>query len=210
MDVSSPISSVVPGVGGLVLAVLARTGQPLTGRRIAAMLAPTASQSGVNDALRDLTLHGLVLREEAGSAYLHRLNPDHLAAPAIRALASLRQNLLGAITDHVGRWSLPAHAVWLFGSTARGDGHVGSDVDLLVVRGDGVDEDDHRWGNQLSELIEAVRAWTGNPAEIVEHDRTSLRALAASGDALVAGLVRDAVVIVGPTPATLLSTAQAA
>lgn len=210
MDVSSPISSVVPGIGGLVLAILSRTTQPLTGRRIAAMLAPVASQSGVNDALRDLVRHGLVLREHAGSAYLHRLNRHHLAAPAVVALASLRQSLVDAIVDHVNRWEVSAQAVWLFGSTARGDGHVDSDVDLLVVRPVDVDEDDPRWEDQLSGLTEAVHAWTGNPAGILEHDRTSLGALATSRDALIDDLVRDALVILGPSPTTLLDTARAA
>ena len=210
MDVSSPISSVVPGVGGLVLAILSRTTQPLTGRRIAAMLAPAASQSGVNDALRDLVRHGLVLREHAGSAYLHRLNRNHLAAPAVVALASLRQSLLDAIAHHVAGWEAPAQAVWLFGSTARGDGHVGSDVDLLVVRPVDVDEADPCWEAQLSDLTEAVHVWTGNPAEILEHDATSLGALVASGDALIDDLIRDVLVITGPSPTMLLRTARAA
>ncbi|MEY3389263.1 MAG: hypothetical protein RLZ74_869, partial [Actinomycetota bacterium] len=35
MDLSSPISSVIPGVGGVVLQILARTDQPLTGSGIA-------------------------------------------------------------------------------------------------------------------------------------------------------------------------------
>ena len=204
------MTSVVPGVGGLVLTVLARTAQPLTGRRIATMLAPAASQSGVNDVLRDLARHGVVLRERAGSAYLHRLNPDHLAAPAIRALASLRQALIDEVAHRVDGWPLPAHAVWLFGSTARGDGHTASDIDLLVVRRDDVEEDDPRWEAQLSELTEAVHAWTGNPAEIVEHDRASLSALAASGDALIDNLTQDAVVITGPGLAAMLAPARAA
>ena len=60
-----------------------------------------------------------------------------------------------------------AHAA-LFGSAARGDGGLDSDIDLLIVRPDGVDEEDSAWRAQIDLLYDRVRAWTGNPAAIVD------------------------------------------
>ena len=149
VDVTSPISSVVPGVGGLVLAVLARTDRALTGRRLAELVAPSASQTGVNCALHVLAASGVVQRERAGPSYLYRLNRDHLAADAITALATMRERLVDRIGQRVASWEIPAEAVWLFGSAARGDGSTSSDVDLVVVRPADVDEDDETWARQL-------------------------------------------------------------
>ena len=60
MDVSNPIRSVIPAVQGDVLAVLARTDVPLTGRGISRLI-PEVSDSGVKKALRALNDAGLVL-----------------------------------------------------------------------------------------------------------------------------------------------------
>lgn len=204
MDVRSPISSVVPGVTGVVLAVLGRTDIPLTGRRIAEMVAPSASQSGVNAALQQMAREGVVHREEAGSAYLYRLNSDHLAAEAILQLVSLREAFFERVAERARSWQVPATAVWIFGSAARADGDSSSDIDLLVVRPPDVDEDDERWARQLDDLGAAVLTWTGNSPQVVEHDETSLLTLAARGDRLVDDLRDHALAISGPSPREVL------
>ncbi|MFM9112316.1 MAG: hypothetical protein ACKOPB_03520, partial [Actinomycetota bacterium] len=60
MDVSSPISSVIPGVPGVVLQILARTELPLTGNGIADLADGVVSRAGVTKALSTLVAHGLV------------------------------------------------------------------------------------------------------------------------------------------------------
>lgn len=194
---TSPMSSVVPGVAGEVLTVLARTTRPLTGRQIASLVEASASQSGVSRVLRELGARGIVHHQPAGSAHLYTLNREHLAAPAIVELASLRQRLVDRIAEQAGRWELPAEAVWLFGSTVREQDGPGSDVDVVVLRAPAVDEDDPAWEDQLSRLTEGVHAWTGSPADLVEHDRASLGVLVTSGDRFVDELRRDAVTVTG-------------
>lgn len=61
----------------------------------------------------------------------------------------------------------------VYGSTARGDGDESSDVDLFIVRPDGVDEESGRWREQIAELERAVRAWSGNSAAISELGKRS-------------------------------------
>ncbi|MBU4335843.1 MAG: hypothetical protein KJ548_04650, partial [Actinobacteria bacterium] len=60
-----------------MLAVLASTSTPLTGRAIAELTRPRVSQPRVARILTDLTEAGLVDRVQAGSASLFTLNRDH-------------------------------------------------------------------------------------------------------------------------------------
>ena len=99
MDLTRPMHSVIPSVQGDVLAVLARTQQPLTGRGVAELIDGRASVSGVKVALRALVVSGLVTAEPHPPAMLYRLNRQHLAANSIEELANLRGRLLSAMRD---------------------------------------------------------------------------------------------------------------
>lgn len=194
MDLSNPIRSVIPSVQGDVLAVLARTEAPLTGRGIAGLV-DGVSPSGVKLALRALTDAGLVLVESHPPANLYRLNRRHLAAHAIAALASLRAQMITAMRDHIASWNSASWGAWLFGSAARGDGSTASDIDVLVVRPDAVDEDDPCWTAQLERFTDDVGEWTGNPCSIIEYSRTEFDDLLASTERLAGDLRRDAVAL---------------
>lgn len=118
--------------------------------------------------LERLVEHGIVFRERAGRAWLYSLNRDHLAAPAIIELTELRALLVDRLRADLAAWDEPALAAVLFGSAARGDGDLDSDIDLLIVRPEGVDEEYATWRAQLDRLSDRVLAWTGNHAGIVE------------------------------------------
>lgn len=199
MDLSSPIRSVIPSVHGAVLAVLARSDRPLSGRRTAELTGGRAGQARVNAVLGDLTAAGLVLREVHPPAYLYLLNREHLAAEAITALADLREQLLSRIRQTVEGWRQPAVAVWLFGSAARGEGGTDSDIDLLVLRPDAVDEDDPAWVLQVDDLAAQVVTWTGNRCEIAEYSAEQFASMVASGERLASELRTQAVRIWGDT-----------
>lgn len=194
MDLSKPIRSVIPMSHGDVLAVLARTDRPLTGRRVAALTDGRLSQTGVNLALRALVRAGLVLVEAQPPANLYRLNRQHLAAPSIEALAALRARLIAAMTEHIGAWEIHTEGAWLFGSAARGDGDDASDIDVLVLRPDPVDEG--VWDAQVERFTAAVQAWTGNRCDVVEYTSEEFTELMArSDDPLTVGLRSDAVAL---------------
>src|SRR4051812_1306892 len=99
MDVARPYAAVAPSLDGDVLVVLAGVTGPLTGRQVAE-LARRGSQSAVSAVLDRLVEHGLVLRQKAGRAHLHTLNREHVAAPAVEALARARSVLF----DRIGRY----------------------------------------------------------------------------------------------------------
>lgn len=198
MDVSRPISTVIPGLAGPILHVLARTEQPLTGSAIAAVIGhDDASRAGVNKALKSLITGGLVHCQPAGRANLYTLNRRHLAAPAIIALSDLRSTLLGHIRALVESWSLQPDAAWMFGSAARGDGSASSDIDLLLVRSDRIDPDSPTWAAQAAALVEHVHLWTGNRCELLEYSVDELAALARRSDPIIDSLRRDAITVVG-------------
>jgi hypothetical protein len=193
VDLSSPIRSVIPGSQGVVLAVLARTDRPLTGRRVAELTDGRLSQTGANLALRALERAGLVLVEAQPPAKLYRLNRQHLAAPSIEALATLHDRLIAAMTEHIASWAIPTDGAWLFGSAARGDGDESSDIDVLVLRPDEVDD---AWDDQVEQFATAVTAWTGNRCAVIEYTAGEFAELMQRPeDRLAVGLRADAVAL---------------
>lgn len=171
-----------------------------------ARLAPEGSQPGIWKALTRLSDIGVVDRQDAGSASLYTLNREHLAAPGIEALVSLRTTLLQRIRDAIEAWEIaPAH-LSMFGSAARGDGDVDSDIDLFVVRPAGVDEDDPVWTSQLDRLSESVRRWTGNPVAVSELSTEETRRLAAERPPIAQSLEADAITLAGTDIHSLLRT----
>jgi predicted nucleotidyltransferase len=197
LDVSFPMSAVVPSAHGPVLAVLARTSEPLTGRAIAELTRPTVSPRQVATVLDALSRSGLVERQHAGSAYLYRLNVDHVAAGAVLELAGLRHALWDRMAAATAAWTRPPAAVVVYGSAARGDGGVDSDIDVLVVRRDDVDADDHAWQEDLVAFAGQVQRWSGNPCEVLERSAQQLADMADDGEVLIGDLRRDGVFLAG-------------
>lgn len=206
MRFSEPILDISPGLHGRVLATLARTDRPLTGRAVASLVRPQASHAGVRRVLNDLVLNGIVRVEPAGSARLYLLNRDHLAYPAVDILVNLRDVLIARVTAEAEAWGLPAVAVWMFGSAARGEAEPGSDIDILVVRPDDVDDDsDPAWLQQVDTLSDHISRWTGNGCEILELSATDLKDMIRRDERLVDELRRDAIPLVGTSPRQILS-----
>lgn len=197
MDLSNPIRSVVPSAQGEVLQVLARTRESLTGRQVAKMTGGSVSQKSVSNILNRLVESGLVYREEKGKAHLHTLNRDHVAAQAIEELASMNERLIEAITNDVTSWSVRAEGAWIFGSFARGEGGVGSDIDLLIVRPDDVGEEQESWRNQVDELSISVSKWTGNDCRIIEYPLHEVMEMVDNDERLMASIDGDGICIKG-------------
>lgn len=178
MDVSAPHRAVVAGLDGDILVLLARTTQSMSGREIAQRLG-LRSHDGVRKALARLVKQGIVVREGSRSAFMHRLNREHLGAAAVLALAGMRTELWRRIRDTVAEWEQPATHVSAFGSAARGDGDEASDIDILLIRPTATPEADPVWGEQVDALRRHVEQWTGNRAGIVEVGDDALQEMLA-------------------------------
>jgi len=163
-----------------------------------------ASHSGVLGVLNRLSEQGVVDRAEAGRALLFTLNREHLAAGAVDVLAGMRAELLRRLRDAVEGWGIAPVHVSMFGSVARGEGDVHSDVDLFVVRSGGVSEEDERWRAQLDELARRVERWTGNRVGIAEVSEMEIERLRDDVPPIVAELRADAITLAGPEITVLL------
>lgn len=208
MDVSSPHRAVSPSLDGDVVVALARIDGELTGREIARLV--PGSQRGVSNALSRLVDQGIVLRRDVGSAGLHQLNRDHIAADVVLAMAELRTVFLSRLRTALAGWDpAPLHAS-MFGSAARQDGDAKSDIDLLVV-GKESDINDPRWLDQLDRLRDDTRRWTGNDVQLVVLGERECRELAADDrpDALVRNARTDAVDLAGAPAAKFLRPSRA-
>jgi hypothetical protein len=203
MDVGRPYTAVCPSLDGEVLIALAGTTMGMTGRQVAAMTG-RASHSGVLSVLNRLTEHGLVERVELNRAFLFSLNRDHVTSPAVVALAGLRAALLGRIQETLNAWTVGPVHVSVFGSFARGDGDVHSDIDLFIVRPVGVAEEDACWREQLDGLTLSISRWTGNHAAILEAAEAELPRLRTDEPPILTQLRADAIVLGGSSLHALL------
>ena len=197
MDISNPIQTLIPGGRGAVLSVLARSGEPLSGRRIAELAGPAVGSSRTATILPDLVRAGIVTAVERPPAVLYSLNREHVAADAISVMCDLRGALIDRIRAELSRWTTPPVTAWLFGSAARGDGDLDSDIDVLLVRPEMVDEDDPVWESQRTRLAEAIGRWSGNGTALIEFTDGELWEWRDSDERLLAEIESDGLHLAG-------------
>lgn len=196
MDFANPYSVVCPTLDGPVLQILYHTTRPLTGREVS-RLVTRGSERGVRLVLGRLVAHGLVNKEPAGAASLYTLNREHVAFPIVRQLMSLLQEVPQRISEDIANWRVPPEHASLFGSAARGDGSLTSDVDIFLIRPDAVASDDIRWRRQLQGLSDQVHDWTGNHASMIDVSRAELRAMLRRNEPIAESLRKDSVRLFG-------------
>ena len=166
MDFVRPVEAVIPGVQGRVLAVLLETTAELNLRTIARLSGVSLAQ--VSRVLPGLVELGLVERREVPPSSLFRLVLEHVAAGPLIALARGR----GGVIEEMGRVAaaMPVSpvSVIVFGSFARGEADVESDIDTVFVQPVGVDETDDAWSDAVEQWRSQIRRASGNPVEILE------------------------------------------
>jgi predicted nucleotidyltransferase len=185
MDLSNPLATVAPTLDAGVLQVLAATTAGCTTGEVHRRLG-RGSDEGVRRVLARLDAQGVVVVETAGRYPVYRLNREHVAAPYIEALSAVRREIIDRIGRELAGWQLmPAHA-GLFGSFARATADADSDVDVLIVRQDGMDAAvEDAWLDQLAHLQDKIRAWTGNAAQLVDLSPSTLGLMVRQNDPLV-------------------------
>lgn len=205
MNLAAPTSVLLSTTDARVLAVLSGTTEGLSGREVA-QLAEMAHGT-VWRALRRFVEHGLVDEQAAGGrTHLYRLNRDHVAADAVIALGRLRVTLVDRIREHLLQWQTPPVHAWLFGSMARGQGDTSSDIDILLVRPEGIAEDDPTWNEQVADLASAIHRWSGNVAGIADIHAEDIQRMRRERPAIVDDVVRDGVTLVGDRAASALGS----
>ncbi len=140
---------------------------------------------------------------------MYRLNRQHLLVPALMSAMNVRRELLDRMTTAVGRLEPTPLHVSLFGSLARREGTEHSDIDLLIVTSEDVDES-ARWHDQMRGLEDQVLAWTGNRLETLVFSANHLGFLADAGESVVEAFRNEALTIYGPEFHTLLEETRGA
>lgn len=186
MNTTHPISALTPTLDAVVIEALERSTEPMTLVSIQE-LAGAGSLSGLRRAARRLVEFGVVTASGAPPRYA--LNREHLVYPAIQVLVSFRTRFYERVRHMVATWQHPVSLVGVFGSFARGEGDLDSDIDLLIVGGPSDDE--------VTGLADAVERWTGNPAQIVVLSEDEYQAIRASGESVAAEWDRDLVAVAG-------------
>lgn len=166
MDFVRPIEAIVPGSQGRVLAVLAETTAELNLRTIAQLAA--VSQAQASRVLPGLVELGLVERREVPPSSLFRLVPEHIASRALLALARSTDTMFDEIGRLAAALPRPPASVIVFGSFARREADVNSDIDIVVVRPVAIDDDDDAWIESLEAWRHDVRQLAGNPVEVLQ------------------------------------------
>ena len=119
-----------------MLSVLLRTGAPLTGRQVHALVSDEHSLWSVQESLTVLTRLGIVDTQTIGRAGVHTINDGHAVVAHLRVLADPIGMLRAAIAGAVGSG---VESVIVFGSIARGQASRDSDIDLAVIASPGWD-----------------------------------------------------------------------
>lgn len=202
MDLSNPISVVIPSLEGQVLRVLAHTTAPLSGSRIAELVT-AGSNPGIRTALGRLVRHGTVLARRSGPSVLYTANRDHLIWPTVEHAVQAADTLLDTLQDriadlaraHLGQLEAERTTLALFGSVARGTSTLDSDIDILAVFPDNID------AHTIEQFVDAVTAdvqrWTGNSCNVYDVTSARLAQMSAASDPMIESWAADARTFLG-------------
>lgn len=183
---------------------------------------PRGSEVGVRRSLARLVEQGIVRGTEMGRNQVYELNRNHVAAPVAELLAGLRLELWKRLRAILKAWNPAPQYGCVFGSAARGDGDTGSDIDLLLVHAPFPGDSDPRrrsnglggqiagyaaelmtmqltkrqaakWRRQVDLLHGQVRAWSGNPLQVLEMSSLEWADHRRCQSALYQEIARDAI-----------------
>lgn len=208
MDWRHPEAALGGSLDTTVLGVLWHASDGMTGLQVARVAADAGSPRGIAQALKRLVKQGIADVDPVGGANVYRVNREHLTFPAVdAAFQALRvwpelRTRVRTVVDAADGSHADDVTVAVFGSVARGEARLESDVDLLVITPD--DTDDEHVDALLYTLATNVRRWTGQQVQIYATTPSRLRAARDDGDPIVASLLADARVLTGPDVRTAL------
>ncbi len=197
MNLSKPLTSLIPTLEGDVLTVLAGAESAFTGRQIHRVIGKN-SQKGVANVLIKLAVQGLVTTEAAGSSSLYKLNREHLLASYIVAAANVRAEFYNQLSKEIASWVLLPECVALFGSAIRKDMTQESDIDIFVSRSPEIDFETLAWRDQITNFALKVERWTGNSVQVFEVGNEEIKKELSVKYDVIYSIIDEGVVVYGP------------
>jgi predicted nucleotidyltransferase len=186
-----PFGGIIPGVRGAVLATLLRTDTPLTGRQVHALISDRYSLWTVQEGLKALTQLGLINTQTIGRAGVHTVNEDHVSVAPLRVLLDPIAALTDTVREVVGN---DVTTVILFGSIARGEANIHSDVDLAVIAPAG-------WDGR-ADLEDAVHTRLGNHCDVLVFTAEEFTRPSGTREPVVREILTDGIALLGSIPRT--------
>ena len=207
MDFRHPLEAVIPGAQGRILAVMLRTSGELNLRTVARLAGVSIAQA--SRVLPGLVELGVIERREVPPSSLFRLVSEHVVTQVLLDLSNVRSRMLAEVGRAAGKIRPAPVSVIAYGSFARGDGDVGSDIDVIIVRPPMVDEDDEQWLRTMERWQTTVSRMSGNVVEVLEADAANVETKLAGKSSLWAAVRRDGVVLFGSAIGELRSGVHA-
>jgi predicted nucleotidyltransferase len=204
MNLTSPLSGLLRDSDAAILTALQRTVDGFTGRRLEVLTGAT-SRSAHRDALARLQTLGLVTRTDVGNAGVYTLNRRHVMWKPLERVLESPALLEEEIAKAVAR-RFPMATVAAFGSFARGDSSLESDLDVVIVADGGTAR---QRADLVDELTDHVRDRVGNALHVILLETPDLNGLVRAKDPLVESWLDDAHNIAGPELRSLIRTAAA-
>ncbi len=194
MNLSEPLAGIMSDVEAATLRVLARSDAGFSGRQVQ-RLAGVGSTSSVNRALTHFVRIGLVDAEPRPPSIIYRPNREHVLWETIEFGLDARRRVF----LRLGRFcsdELPTEldlTVVVYGSVARRESSLESDLDLFVVYPDGIDPDAQSdYSYRLTQYAECI---TGNETQVLAVTRSDLERREREDDPLLAEVKADGVVV---------------
>jgi predicted nucleotidyltransferase len=183
----------------LVLRVLHGVDVPLNASQVSARTGLT--HPAVSEALRHLRERGLVASSPAGRATVHWLVRENIyvrsiVEPVFAAEESIPQALLDDLCEEFSELAL---AIAVFGSYARGNQTIDSDVDVILVACS--DQARAAIEERLAEYAVPFRRRWGASLSPIVYLAEEAAQLAEHAPALWSSVARDAVTVAGIPPA---------
>ncbi|MDZ4064351.1 MAG: nucleotidyltransferase domain-containing protein [Coriobacteriia bacterium] len=171
---------------------------PLNASQVAVRAGLT--RPAVTSVLDDLAAMGIVRSSSAGRANVHQLVRENiyverLIVPLFSAEQQLPESLEADLRE---TFENSAESIVLFGSYARGEQEVGSDVNIVLVARDSPRKES--LDRRLHSYAQEFRARYGASLSAVTYDSRDANALWRTASAFFESLKRDAVVISGRGP----------
>jgi hypothetical protein len=197
MDFVRPVEAVIPGAQGKLLAALARITGPVTLRAVAELSDVSIAQC--SRVLGTLVELGVVERVDVPPAALFRLVRDHVAVQPLLELTASRDRYLQGLGKAAGRVRPAPVSIVVFGSLARGEARVGSDIDVLIVRPSAVGSDDVRWRDSVATWTHGAERASGNVVNLLEVDEAEARRLLRASRGAWSSIRREGLGVFGLT-----------
>jgi predicted nucleotidyltransferase len=208
VDLTLPLSTIAPSLESAALDVLAGTESGLSASAVS-RLSPRGTRQGLMKVLAKLVTHGLVVTDPSSTGVLYRLNRDHVLAPAVLTAVTARREVVTRLANGIAEIAevAPVICAAVYGSFARRDATVDSDVDVLLVIDDATDVDDDRWTTALLALEDRFLLWTGNRLEPLVMTQQGLHRAVRKREPIVEAWRDDAITIHGHDLNELLAEA---